>query len=92
MRAIATICGVLLLSSSALAAEKPVESQEQKPPKVVFPKAGSSKPCSEVYRLAEASSINASKSLDESVREAMVRSSSPLGRALHQLSCLLASA
>jgi hypothetical protein len=91
MRAIAMICGVLLLSCSALAAEKPAERQEQKPPKVVSPKTDSAKPCSDVYRLAEASSADASKSLEESVREAMVRSSSPLGRALQQLSCLLAS-
>jgi hypothetical protein len=92
MRAIATIFVVLLLTGFALAAEKPAEKQEQKPPKVVSPKADPAKPCSDVYQLAEASSINASKSLEESVREAMVRSSSPLERALHQLSCLLASA
>jgi len=91
MRAIATVFVVLLLSNSALGAEKPAEKQEQKPPKVVSPTPEPAKPCSDVYQLAEASSINASKSLDESVREAMVRSSSPLGRALRQLSCLLAS-
>ena len=89
MRAIVTACLFLLLCCPALAADKPDEKRDQKPVKVVSPKPDSAKPCSDIYRAEQALSAGRSDSLNESTREAMVHSSSPLGRVLHQLSCLL---
>jgi len=89
MRAIITACLFMLLCCSALAAENPDEKRDQKPAKVVSPKSDHAKPCSDIYRAERALSAGRSDSLNESTREAMVRSSSPLGRVLHQLSCLL---
>jgi len=92
MRAIVTACVFLLFCCPALAAEKPVEERDQKPAKVESPKSNSERPCSDIYRAEQALSAGRSDSLNESAREAMVRSSSPLGRVLHQLSCLLVRA
>lgn len=89
MRAIATACLFLLLCCPASAAEKPDEKRDQKPAKVESPRSDSARPCSDIYRAEQAVSAGKSDSLNESLREAMVRSSSPLGRVLHQLSCLL---
>lgn len=91
MRATLMACVFVLLCFPALAAEKPAEKREPKPVEWETPKVDSAKPCSDIYRVAEESSQKRSDSMDQAAREAMVRSSSPLGKVLHQLSCLLVS-
>jgi hypothetical protein len=91
MRAIVIVCVLILWSCRALAAEKPADPHKNKPVEAVAPKTvPAHKPCHDVYAQAQESAARRSDSIDQAAREAMVRSSSPLGKALHQLSCVLA--
>jgi hypothetical protein len=91
MRAIVIACVIISCSSHGLAAEKPADTPRKKPLEAAAPKVEpSDHPCFDVYRQAQESALRRSDAMDQAAREAMVRSSSPLGKVLHQLSCLLA--